>query len=229
MKNQWEDIYSKKQEEAMMQFPFSIVIELINFHKRKYPNMKPEDINILEVGCGSGSNIRYLAGLGYNVYGIDISETAVNYAKNSFKKSNLTGHIETASVDKLPFQDNFFHVVIEHGVLMCVYEDIYIKAIDEIHRVMVGGGISLLTPKSEINSSNIRLQTDIYDNNYSFKNMGIYINNINLHAVIKILNNRFKVVFLRRNDRTNYTISDDNSTVIKESVDSSYHMFIEKI
>ncbi len=59
--------------------------------------------------------------------------------------------------------------------------------------------------------------------------MGIYINNINLHAVIKILNNRFKVVFLRRNDRTNYTISDDNSTVIKESVDSSYHMFIEKI
>ena len=68
-------------------------MELASFYKKKYPKIRPEDINILEIGCGSGSNIKYLASLGYNVYGIDISETAVKYAKNSFIKDNLTGHI----------------------------------------------------------------------------------------------------------------------------------------
>lgn len=229
MKNLWEDLYSKKQEEAMMKFPFPVVMELANFYTKKYPNMKPEDINVLEIGCGSGSNIKYLAELGYNVYGIDISKTAVNYAKQSFIQSNLKGYIETASVDKLPFQDEFFHIVIEHGVLMCVYEDIYIKAIDEIYRVMTRGGLSLLTPKSETNTAGIKLKPDKYENNCIFKDTGIYINNINLSAVIKILNNRFSVVFLRRNDRIDYTISKDNSTVIDEKVNSIYHIFIEKI
>lgn len=101
MNNAWEDLYSEKQEKTMMKFPFPIVIELVNFYSKKYPNIQPKNINVLEVGCGSGSNIKYLAELGYNVYGIDISETAVNYAKTSFLQHNLKGNIQTASVDRL--------------------------------------------------------------------------------------------------------------------------------
>ena len=47
--------------------------------------------------------------------------------------------------------------------------------------------------------------------------------------VIKILNDRFNIVYLRRNDRTNYTISDDYKFITAESVDSVYNIFIEKI
>ena len=140
MNNAWEDLYSEKQEKAMMKFPFPIFIELVNFYSKKYPNIQPKNINVLEVGCGSGSNIKYLAELGYNVYEIDISETAVNYAKTSFLQHNLKGNIQTASVDSLPFENDFFHIVIDHGVLMCVNEEVYMKAIDEIHRVMHRGG-----------------------------------------------------------------------------------------
>ena len=229
MKNLWEELYSKKQEEAMMKFPFPIVMELASFYKKKYPKIRPEDINILEIGCGSGSNIKYLASLGYNVYGIDISETAVKYAKNSFIKDNLTGHIEVASVDNLPFKDEFFHIVIEHGVLVCVNEEVYTKAINEMHRVLSYKGMALLTPHSEISTTNIRLRTDNNINNCIFKDTEIYINNIGLYGVIKILDNRFNVVFLRRNDRINYTISNDNQSITEESLTSIYHMFIEKI
>ena len=48
--------------------------------------------------------------------------------------------MSVASVDNLPFKDNFFHMVIDHGSLVCVNEDIYKKAIDEVHRVTVEGG-----------------------------------------------------------------------------------------
>lgn len=229
MNNAWEDLYSEKQEKAMMKFPFPIVIELVNFYSKKYPNIQPKNINVLEVGCGSGSNIKYLAELGYNVYGIDISETAVNYAKTSFLQHNLKGNIQTASVDSLPFENDFFHIVIDQGVLMCVNEEVYKQAINEIYRVMYRGGVALLTPKSEISSTSIRLKQDDNENNYLFKDSAIYINSITLNAVVKILNNRFNIVYLRRNDRTNYTISEDYKFITAESVDSIYHIFIEKI
>lgn len=229
MNNAWEDLYNEKQEKAMMKFPFPIVIELVNFYSKKYPNIQPKNINVLEVGCGSGSNIKYLAELGYNVYGIDISETAVNYAKTSFLQHNLKGNIQTASVDSLPFENDFFHIVIDQGVLMCVNEEVYKQAINEIYRVMHRGGVALLTPKSEISSTSIRLKQDDNENNYLFKDSAIYINSITLNAVVKILNNRFNIVYLRRNDRTNYTISEDYKFITAESVDSIYHIFIEKI
>ena len=229
MNNAWEDLYSEKQEKAMMKFPFPIVIELVNFYSKKYPNIQPKNINVLEVGCGSGSNIKYLAELGYNVYGIDISETAVNYAKTSFLQHNLKGNIQTASVDSLPFENDFFHIVIDQGVLMCVNEEVYKQAINEMHRVLSYKGMALLTPHSEISSTSIRLKQDDNENNYLFKDSAIYINSITLNAVVKILNNRFNIVYLRRNDRTNYTISEDYKFITAESVDSVYHIFIEKI
>lgn len=225
----WDDLYKNAGSNAMMKFPFPIVMELLSFYQKKYPNISPENINILEIGCGSGANIKYAASLGYNVYGIDISETAVNYASTSFKNSNLKGEILVASVDNLPFEDNFFHIVIDHGALVCVNEDIYKKAIDELHRVTVWGGVGLLTPQSEISTKNIRLFKDNGNVNMSFKGQDIYVNNIGLYGVIKILDNRFKIIFLRRNDRISYAISDDYKFINEESTSSVYHMFIEKL
>lgn len=231
MNSLWENLYKNTDDEAMMKFPFPIVIELLSFYQKKYPNISPEKINILEIGCGSGANIKYAASLGYNVYGIDISKTAVNYCKSSFEKSGLKGNIQVASVDNLPFDDNFFHIVIDHGALVCVNEEIYKKAIDEIHRVLIGGGITLLTPQGEISTKNIKLFKDNGNGNgnISFKGHDIYINNIGLYGVINILDNRFKIIFLRRNDRITYKISEDNTHIAQESTQSIYNMFIEKL
>ena len=86
MNNLWEKFYQEKGKQEMMQFPFSIIIELIRFYENKNNINDKSKINILEIGAGSGVNLKYAASLGYNVYGIDISETAINYAKKSFEK-----------------------------------------------------------------------------------------------------------------------------------------------
>lgn len=229
MENNWEKLYSNLQEKAMMKYPFPLVMELLNFYCNKYPDSKPAEINVLELGCGSGANIKYAAELGFNAYGIDISKTAVNYCINSFQESGLEGNIQVASVDKLPFDDNFFHIVIDHGSLICVDEDTYKRAIDEVHRVTVGGGLILLTPQSEISTKKIKLFKDNGDLTVSFKGNNIYVNNIGLYSVINILNDRFRVVFLRRNDRVSYEISDDFKFINEESTNSVFQMFIEKL
>lgn len=229
MENHWEKLYSSLNDRAMMKYPFSIIIELLNFYYKKYPGVLPSEINALELGCGGGANIKYLSEQGCNVYGIDISQTAIDYCIRSFNASGLHGEMSVASVDNLPFKDNFFHMVIDHGSLVCVNEDMYQKAIDEVHRVTVEGGVILLTPQSEISTKKIKLFNDDGHASASFKDNNIYVNNIGLYGVIKILNDRFKVVFLRRNDRVSYVISDDCKFIDEEITNSVYHMFIEKL
>ncbi len=230
MNNLWEKLYQDQQEKAMMQFPFSIVIELFNFYQNKYTDIEAGEINVLEVGCGSGANLKYAAGIGYNVFGIDISNTAVEYAKSSFKKSGLEGEFIVCSAVNLPFDNDFFHIIIDHGSLICLPEENYKKAIDEIHRVAKKGSVSLLTPYSDNNYNSIRLFCG-EDNAgiASFKDNHIYINSLSLDSVIKVLNNRFKVVMMRRYDRTDYRLSEDNRYVLGGGIKSSYTLFVEKV
>lgn len=53
--------------------------ELIRFIKTKSKN-----VSILEVGCSTGFVIAFLRSIGYDIKGIDISESAINYAKSAF-------------------------------------------------------------------------------------------------------------------------------------------------
>ncbi len=230
MNNSWEKFYKEVGENAMMKYPFAIVMKLISYYINHNPHINVNEINILELGCGSGVNLKYAAELGCNVYGIDISKTAINYVKKMFKNNNLHGYFQVASVDELPFEKNFFNIIIDHGALVCVNEKVYIKAIEELYRVIKTQGVALLTPYSEISSKFLKLYKDNNDtNNFRYKNKDIFINNIGLYRVIDILNNRFKVVYLSRIDRTMYDISNDNKIITNMDTECIYEIFIEKI
>ena len=213
MVNIWEEFYKEKGEQAMMIFPFPIIIELLKFYENKYNITDRSKINVLEIGTGSGVNLKYAASPGYNVYGIDISKTAIDYAKNSFEKNNIHGNLFVAEADNLPFEDDFFHIIIDHGALICVDENTYIKTINEINRVGKKGSITLLSPHGENNTATMRLFNIENSSQSSFKGHNFTFNNINLNQVIRILNNRFKVVFLRKTERIDYNISDNNEYI----------------
>jgi 2-polyprenyl-3-methyl-5-hydroxy-6-metoxy-1,4-benzoquinol methylase len=53
--------------------------------------------NMLDIGCGTGKNVFKLAELGWEVYGIDISERAIELAKVKAAKRKL--HAEFHAVD----------------------------------------------------------------------------------------------------------------------------------
>jgi ubiquinone/menaquinone biosynthesis C-methylase UbiE len=65
----------------------------------------------LDAGCGIGNNIPTLLNFFNNIVACDISEEALEYAKNRFKNySNIT--FIRADIRRLPFKDNFFDVVV---------------------------------------------------------------------------------------------------------------------
>src|SRR3989338_6753152 len=97
-----------------------------------------EDAAILDVGCSRGVLIQFLKSRGFNnVYGIDISETAVslchqNHIDNTFRMD----------AKKLEWKDKEFDVVIASDVLEHINEDK--TALTEWNRVLKKDGILII-------------------------------------------------------------------------------------
>ncbi len=107
-------------------------------------NKWPEPV--LDLGCGSGRHLVFLAKNGFEVYGFDIAEEGMKIAKGWLAENNLSADFKTGSLyGKLPYQNNFFDAVIStqainHGLI----EDIRM-AVKEIERVLRPGGIIFIT------------------------------------------------------------------------------------
>jgi ubiquinone/menaquinone biosynthesis C-methylase UbiE len=84
---------------------------------------------ILEVGCGTGGNIRYFKKKGIRIQGVDISGDV--------------GATIVADAEKLPFENNYFDQVLILDVLEHVTDDK--KALKEALRVVKPGGLVIIT------------------------------------------------------------------------------------
>jgi ubiquinone/menaquinone biosynthesis C-methylase UbiE len=99
------------------------------------PNQK-----ILDIGCGTGETLSYIHTL-YNksqLYGVDTSDVAINFAKKRGHKN-----IQKASALKLPFTTGTFDVVLFLDVLEHIPTDE--KALLEAKRVLIPGGVIIIT------------------------------------------------------------------------------------
>lgn len=100
--------------------------ELVS-HYRLKPNMR-----ILDVGCGKGFLLHDLKNeiSGLEVYGIDISEYALENGMDEIKANCIHGHASS-----IPFPDNFFDLVISINTLHNLYLPDLWSSIREINRV----------------------------------------------------------------------------------------------
>jgi len=97
---------------------------------------------VLDVGCGSGNTACTIADdYGSHVYGIDISEVMIAKAQERARRQGLSGKLEfrVADVFDLPFEDDWFDVVVLESVLTPLPGDKK-QALKEIVRVVRSGG-----------------------------------------------------------------------------------------
>ena len=97
---------------------------------------EPND-RVLEIGIGFGRNVSYLLNSGLDIYGIDISSSAVEIAKRS---TELGEKLKAASILSTPFPDSSFDAVLDVGCLHCLHNDELEDAIAEIYRILKPGG-----------------------------------------------------------------------------------------
>jgi ubiquinone/menaquinone biosynthesis C-methylase UbiE len=93
---------------------------------------------VLEVGCGNAYTLAKYAEQGASVFGLDITEAAINISKKRFELQGFTGEFNVGNAENLPYESNFFDCICSMGVLHHVPNTI--KALDEIHRCLKPGG-----------------------------------------------------------------------------------------
>lgn len=108
--------------------------------KRFYEFNAQPGAKVLDAGCGIGVLSRFYARTGFDVYGIDISSTAVEMTRRSFEAYGLKGNIQIGSVESIPYPDNYFDYIVSNGVIHHTPDTE--KAVSEFQRVLKPGGLA---------------------------------------------------------------------------------------
>lgn len=105
---------------------------------------------VLDAACGTGYGSSIIASHAAKVYGIDISQEAIDYAREHYGKCDNLEYM-TGSVANLPFSDNMFDAVISFETVEHVDANTQIQFLKEIRRVLKPDGILIMsTPNKEI-------------------------------------------------------------------------------
>ncbi len=146
----WKQIHEANGYETY--YPFDIVV---SFAFRHAPRDRPRgQVKVLEVGCGLGNNLRFLARAGFDTFGIDISEHAVERAGTLLGEEGLSADLRACSAAALPFDDEAFDLVVDRGTFTVLPSPIFEQAFAEIRRVLRPSGHLLFTPYADGHYSN---------------------------------------------------------------------------
>ncbi|MFX0000790.1 MAG: class I SAM-dependent methyltransferase [Candidatus Hodarchaeota archaeon] len=95
---------------------------------------------ILDIGCGNGEFTRHFFKKYEEVYGIDISETAVELAR---KKNIIAEQLDLDNCTKLPFEPKFFDTIVCTEVIEHLFN--FQSVFKLFHEVLKDEGILIVT------------------------------------------------------------------------------------
>lgn len=115
----WEEVF---KTQSWGQYPPVSLIKFIAKNFYKTPIRK--NIKILELGCGAGANLWYIAREGFTVYGIDGSPTAAQSTLKKLQDDGLAGQIGAVKAGDYynllaEFDDGYFDAIIDIESLYC--------------------------------------------------------------------------------------------------------------
>ena len=140
---------------------------LVRFIARNFYNLKDrKNIRILDMGCGSGASVCFLAAEGFSVYGIDGSKSAINISKKRLENKNLEAELLLGDFQTLPFEDHFFNCVIDIASLQHNDNNSIKSALSEVYRILnPNGKYFVMLIKSSKDLSDKNFYTNYLDDN----------------------------------------------------------------
>ena len=131
--------------------PGKVDVELETEHINRYifANTVVKDKKVLDAACGTGYGSALMAKTAASVFGVDISDEAISYAKNNYNAPNIS--FSVADIASLPFEDNFFDVVISFETIEHVDTQKQEKFLSEVKRTLKNDGIFIVsTPNRDV-------------------------------------------------------------------------------
>lgn len=135
--NTWDKIF---RERPWGKYPGE---DLIRFVARNfYAAEDRQAVQLLEIGCGPGANLWYMAREGFTVHGLEGSEHAVELARKRLDDEcpGWRGEVRTGDIIASPYADAAFDAVIDSAAVTCNTWDTSKMIYREAARVLKPGG-----------------------------------------------------------------------------------------
>ena len=153
----WEREYINPLLVTKNESPQADTLRFFKFLKKE-EKYKLENKTILDLGCGTGRNTNYLADLGNNVIGIEISRTALNLAKERARDLGLVIDYRLGDIgQEYEIADNSIDVILDVTSSNSLDEkgrEIYLK---EVNRVLKNGGYFFVRALAKVPVENMIL------------------------------------------------------------------------
>jgi len=144
----WEKSYANRDN--FIFYPSEEVIRFVSRYIRKRTGLSDyRDVHaldhvprLLDLGCGIGSHIIFAHQMGFDAYGIDLSQKALAVAAERAARVGLSGdRLQQADIRHLPWPDGFFDYVISRAVLDSMHFHIARAAVTEVARLLSACGL----------------------------------------------------------------------------------------
>ncbi len=135
-----------------------------HFHRYVLAGELGSGKRVLDAACGEGYGSAHLARSAQTVIGVDISQEAIDHAKNCYRADNL--EFRLADVCHLPFKDDEFDCVVSFETLEHLEDQSGL--LKEFRRVLEPGGFLL------ISSPDKAIYTDLHQNENEFHVRELY-------------------------------------------------------
>jgi SAM-dependent methyltransferase len=138
----WEDWYAGQDHRRMPWYsprPSPWLVHAVR--SRTFPR----GCTVLDIGCGTGSNVIWLGRRGFDAAGIDISPTAIAVASERARRARVSLDLRVASATALPFRDGCFRAALDSGCFHSLPLRARAAYAGEVARVLRPGAPFLLT------------------------------------------------------------------------------------
>jgi ubiquinone/menaquinone biosynthesis C-methylase UbiE len=152
----WEKEYKDSLFVTKKAEPQSDALRFFKFAK-KYFEKEFVGMKVLDLGSGTGRNSNYLAALGADVFGMEISSTAMEISRKRAEELELqTKYFHQSIGEKFPMESEMFDVVLDVTSSNALNEKEREVYLTEVARVLKPGGLFFVRALSKDGDKNAK-------------------------------------------------------------------------
>ena len=138
---EWDDLF--KEEQYRWEEPHELVVSFATELKERGAR------RVLDLGCGAGRHVVYLACAGFHVCGTDVSPRGLDYTRAWLDREGLQADLQLSDMTVIPYPDSYFDAIVSTYVIHHNTMDNIRCCVAEMYRTLAPGGRALLTVQSK--------------------------------------------------------------------------------
>lgn len=185
------DFLALYQEPLWVPWNYSpLELDVVQYFLEDTVSQDNRQLRVLDIGSGYGKNALFLEERGYDMYGIDVSEIAIEQSQQIVQHPD---HFQVASATAIPHPANYFDTILDIGCIHCSDKADLVQIMSEIHRV--------LKPKGQLYSRIFTPRTKEWMEQFAFK---MYDIGLTLEEIEQLMKNKFQLEILEATPDSTY-------------------------